>query len=96
MRWHRRPCAPEALSKGVFFYLTREGGFVILHKYFAAWHLLFALGRIYMLGGQIKRTCIIEKKGNGAHLGFENQLWAAADQLEATIRRNLEVLGYGG
>ena len=37
-----------------------------------------------------------EKKGNGANLGFENQLWAAADQLEATIRKNLEVLGYGG
>lgn len=35
------------------------------------------------------------KNSSGANLGFEEKLWAAADQLEATIKKNLEILGYG-
>ena len=40
------------------------------------------------------------KNNTGANLGFEDNLWAAADRLRgnmsATIRRNLEALAYGG
>ena len=32
---------------------------------------------------------------NGANLGFESQLWAAAT-FEKTIKANLKGLGYGG
>jgi len=34
-------------------------------------------------------------KNNGANLGFETRMWAATCRLEAVIKRNLEVLGYG-
>jgi hypothetical protein len=30
---------------------------------------------------------------NGANLGLEQKLWAAADKLEATIRKNLRGAG---
>ena len=36
------------------------------------------------------------KNNNGANLGFENKLWEMADKLEATIKKNLEMLGFGG
>jgi len=40
-----------------------------------------------------------QTKASTANLGFEDKLWAAADKLrgnmDAVIRQNLEVLGYG-
>jgi hypothetical protein len=36
----------------------------------------------------------MSKTNNGANLGFESHMWESVE-LDAVIRKNLEVLGYG-